>query len=193
MPDSSIDSVPGPVDATRPADLTPSIVLKLRKGDADAGQLLDRLHRAAMLRFCMGYLHNPLDAEDAVQEVFCAAIKAKLVPDHFRPWLYKIARNHCLQILRARQRRPEAGGLPSGSIAADHITAYLSRLIKVESVNQIENLLTMLTPQQNELLRLRYSENLSRREIAEIMEEPEPVIKSRLFEAVDKLRRLASA
>jgi RNA polymerase sigma factor (sigma-70 family) len=185
VPDSSMEAV------NASSDLTPSIVIKLRDGDADAGRLLDRLHRAPMVRFCMGYLRNPVDAEDAVQEIFYAAIKARLVPDNFRPWLYKIARNHCLQVLRARQRRPDAGGLPSASIAADHVTAYLSRLIKVESIGRVQDLLSTLTPEQNELLRLRYAENLSRKEIAEIMEEPEAIIKSRLFEAVDKLRKLA--
>jgi RNA polymerase sigma-70 factor (ECF subfamily) len=196
MPDSSSISADEPAlssDEARPAaDLTPSIVIKLRNGDADAGRLLDQLHRAPMLRFCAGYLRNPVDAEDAVQEIFCAAIKSTLVPDNFRPWLYKIARNHCLQVLRSRQRRPDPAGLPSASIAAEHITAYLSRLIKVESVGRVEDLLAQLSAQQVELLRLRYSENLSRKEIAEIMEEPEAIIKSRLFEAIDKLRRLAA-
>lgn len=144
-----------------------------------------------MLRFCMGYLRNPADAEDAVQEIFYSALKASLVPDSFRPWLYKIARNHCLQILRSKNRRPDIGSLPSGSIAADHVTAYLSRLIKVEAVGGIQELLSALTPEQNELLRLRYAENLSRKEISEIMEVSEPIIKSRLFETVEKLRQLA--
>jgi RNA polymerase sigma-70 factor (ECF subfamily) len=113
------------------------------------------------------------------------------VPDNFRPWLYKIARNQCLQILRSKKRRPDFGTLPSGSIAADHVTAYLSRLVKVEAVGGITNLLAMLSPEQSELLRLRYAENLSRREIAEIMDVSEAIIKSRLFETIDKLRHMA--
>ena len=51
---------------TQPADLTPSLVARLRSGDTTAGGLLDRLYRQALVRFCRGYLGSREEAEDAV-------------------------------------------------------------------------------------------------------------------------------
>ena len=49
---------------------TPTLVARLRAGEADAGELLTSLYRDSMVRFCWGYLGNLDDAEDAVQDVF---------------------------------------------------------------------------------------------------------------------------
>ena len=44
----------------------------------------------------------------AVQEVFLKVLGASAVPDNFRAWIYRIARNHCLNLVRNRERRPAA-------------------------------------------------------------------------------------
>ena len=50
----------------------------------------------------------------------------------------------------------------------------------------------LLTDEQREVLRLRYVENLSRGEIAEILDQPESLVKSRLFEGLKRLREEAA-
>jgi len=49
-----------------------------------------------------------------------------------------------------------------------------------------------LEESQREVLRLRYVEDLSRTEIAEVLDIPESVVKSRIFEGLEKLREQAS-
>ncbi|GAF68678.1 unnamed protein product, partial [marine sediment metagenome] len=98
-----------------PGDLTPSLVARLRAGDVEAGALLNTLYRQAMIRFCWGYLSSVEEAEDATQEVFCKVLKTDRVPDNPRAWLYKIARNYCLGILRGRLHRRDARVLPPDS------------------------------------------------------------------------------
>ena len=175
-----------------PADLTPSLVARLRAGDAEAGRLLDELYRQAMIRFCWGYLGSVEEAEDAIQEVFYKTLKATGVPDNFRPWLYKIARNHCLNVLRGRGRRPDAHGLPPDSGVATALTGNLTRLVKREQRSRLIHLVEALPATQREALRLRYSEGLTRVEIAYVLETPESVVKSRLFEGLKKLREHTS-
>lgn len=173
-------------------DLTPSLVIRLREGEAGAGELLNQLYRDAIYRFCWGYLGNSEAAEDAVQDVCFKVINSSEIPDNFRPWLYRIARNHCLNLLRGRRRRRDAGSLPTDSGVAESRTGQLTRLAKKESTLRLYELIGSLSNSQQEVLRLRYVEGLSRAEVAEILEIPESVVKSRLFEGLKKLRAHAS-
>lgn len=176
---------------SKPPDLTHSILTRLRSGDPDAGRLLDLTYRPAMLRFCLGYLHDPMESEDAVQEIFWRVLRSDALPDNFRPWLYKVARNHCIAVLRERKRHhADRNPLPTESIPLDE-SGNLTRLVRAEAQHHLADLLAQLSPEENELLRLRYTEGLSRKELADVMDEPESVIKSRLFEAIEKLRKLA--
>jgi len=175
-------------DDNRIADLTPSLVVRLRAGDPDAGSVLDRLYRRSMVRFCWGYLGTDPDAEDAVQEIFYKAIKATVVPDNFRAWLYKIARNHCLNIIRNRARRPDEQELPAESRLYAEMTGNVTRMVREELRSRIMHLIGTLPVSQREVLRLRYVEELSRSDIAFVVGVSESVVKSRLFEGIKKLR-----
>ncbi|QAY61626.1 sigma-70 family RNA polymerase sigma factor [Microbacterium protaetiae] len=74
--------------------------------DADE---LDAL-RPALLAFCYQMLGSPFDAEDAVQDVFERALRARSRFDSARAslstWCHRIARNVCIDRLRAAPRRP---------------------------------------------------------------------------------------
>ena len=169
-------------------DMTPSLVARLRSGDTEAGALLDNLYRKALFRFCWGYLGRLEDAEDAVQDICFKVLRARSIPDSFRPWLYKTARNHCLNMLRQRDRRRDNRELPSGSQLREMLTGQLTRLLRSEQRARVDELVRCLPDNQQEVLRLRYVEGLSRGEIAEVLETPEQVVKSRIFEGLKRLR-----
>jgi RNA polymerase sigma-70 factor (ECF subfamily) len=60
-----------------------------------------------VLRLCRRMLRNPDDAEDAAHEVFLRAIgpsQLRSAGEEITPWLLTVARNHCLDVLRRRQR-----------------------------------------------------------------------------------------
>ena len=182
-----------PAQESEPSDLTPSLVASLRDGDAEAGSLLENLYRTALVRFCWGYLGRVEDAEDAAQDITCKVLSSRTFPDAFRPWLYKTARNHCLNLVRQRGRRHDGEELPSGSQLQDMLTGQLTRLVRSEQRERVDELVGSLPESQQEVLRLRYVEGLARAEIAEVLETPEPVIKSRIFEGLRRLRDMASS
>jgi RNA polymerase sigma-70 factor, ECF subfamily len=188
------DQISGPANQTSgPApDSIRALVSKLCAGDNGAAALLDELYRAALVRFCWGYLGTMEEAEDAVQEVFCKIIQSRQVPDHPRPWLYKVARNHCLNVLRDRARRPEAPVPVADALLAGQISGALSRLARQELQSRLAQLVGALPVAEREVLRLRYTEGLARAEIAYVLEIPESVVKSRLFEGLKKLREHTS-
>ena len=170
------------------ADLTPTLVNRLREGDADAGRRLCELYHPSLMRFCFRYLGTQDEAEDVVQEVFLRVLRNDALPVNFRAWIYKIARNRCLDVIRLRGRRPDDQELPPASRIEDDLTGCLTRLVRREQRAQLKRALMELPESQREVLHLRYAENLSRLEIADVLEIPETVVKSRLYEGMVKLR-----
>ncbi|MEK6674089.1 MAG: RNA polymerase sigma factor [Planctomycetota bacterium] len=175
----------------QPEALTQRLLAHLRCGEVEAAELLEQGYRSALIRFCWGYLGDTEWAEDAVQEIFFIVLKSPSVPDAFRSWLYKIARNQCFNMLRQRARRPDAGRLPAASQVDAELTGQLTGLVRAEAVDRLQGWIGQLSDAQREVLRLRYVEDLSRGEIGEVLDIPEPAVKSRLFEALKKLRDLA--
>lgn len=65
------------------------------------------MHRASVLSFCRRTLRSREEAEDVAQQTFLSAYTDLLKgvqPKNQKAWLYGIARNRCLEVLRARQR-----------------------------------------------------------------------------------------
>src|SRR3954449_12404686 len=85
------------------------LVALIREGHDRAFEVLLTRYQSRLLAFCRHLVGSPQDAEDVLQEVFAAAHAAILAdnrPINARPWLYRIARNRCLNHLR----KPTADG-----------------------------------------------------------------------------------
>ena len=82
------------------------LVAQLRGGsDAAFETIFERYHRG-LLAFCRHMLGSAEEAEDAVQQTFLAAYSDLVGSDkpiQLRPWLYTIARNRCLSVLRVHR------------------------------------------------------------------------------------------
>jgi RNA polymerase sigma factor (sigma-70 family) len=102
-------------------------VARVRAGDERAFELVfDRYHRS-LLAFCRRMLASNEEAEDALQHTFMAAYRALRRSDRpilLKAWLYTIARNRCLSILRARR---EQVAFDDGHAASDGLAADIDR------------------------------------------------------------------
>ena len=119
---------------TRPAPRVPARLLRLAsderlvehvRGGSEAAfeAVFDRHHRG-ILAFCRHLLGSAEEAEDAVQHTFMAAYRSligSLQPIQLRAWLYTIARNRCLSVLRARRETPvhDLDELPTENLSAE--------------------------------------------------------------------------
>lgn len=170
------------------SDLTPTLLSRLRAGSPGVGKMLSELYHPPLMRFCFRYLGSQEEAEDVVQDVFLRVLKSEALPENFRAWVYKIARNRCLDVLRSQNRRPDDQALPNASRIDADLTGCLTRLVRREQRALLQRTLAELPESQREVLHLRYAENLSRAEIAEVLDLLEPLVKSRLYEGMVKLR-----
>lgn len=178
-----------PADAGRSlADLTPELVARLRSGDGEAGRVICDLYHPPLMRFCFRYLDSRDEAEDVVQEVFLRVLGSDAVPDNFRAWIYKIARNRCLDVIRSRGRRVDDQDMPEASRINADLTGCLTRLVRREQQAHLRRALAELPENYREVLHLRYVEDLSRVDIAQVLDLDEKVVKSRLYEGMVKLR-----
>lgn len=84
------------------------LVARVRVGDVAAFEVLYERYLPGILSFSRHMLGSREEAEDAVQQVFTSAHRALEAGDReidFRPWLYTVARNRCLSVLRARREQ----------------------------------------------------------------------------------------
>src|SRR6266508_4502950 len=89
------------------------LVALIREGHDRAFEVLVNRYQPRLLAFCRHLVGSPQDAEDVLQEVFAAAHAAILADNrtiNARPWLYRIARNRCLNHLRRGPARAGRGG-----------------------------------------------------------------------------------
>jgi RNA polymerase sigma-70 factor (ECF subfamily) len=132
--------------------------------------------------YCLKVLSDADAAKDVVQGVFLKVYERRAQlshPERFKSWLLAIARNDCLTHLRKAGRTselPEDGG--------DRMSSpFVDGLEKDEEVALVSQAIAGLNPQLKEVIILREYENLSYREIAEVIGAEESTVKSRLFTA----------
>jgi RNA polymerase sigma factor (sigma-70 family) len=159
------------------------LVAMIRRGNSSAFDALVQRYQPRLLAFCRHMLNSQEDAEDVLQEVFAASYNALLADDrpiNARPWLYRIARNRCLNHLR----RPRASGQDSMDVFEnEHGTTTAETVHRREEFRQIVADVQELPETQRTALLLREIDALSYDQIAEAMDTTVPSVKSLLVRA----------
>src|SRR3954452_14898702 len=169
------------------------LIALIRRGHHGAFEALVQRYQPRLLAFCRHMLGSTEDAEDVLQEVFAAsfnAICADERPINARPWLYRIARNRCLNHLR----RPAPSGQDSMDIfETDGGATTADTVHKREEVRQIVADVQDLPETQRTALLLREIDALSYDDIAHAMDTTVPSVKSLLVRARVSLAEAAEA
>ncbi len=169
------------------------LVALVRNGNNAAFEALVQRYQPRLLAFCRHMLSSQEDAEDVLQEVFAASYNALLGdnrPINARPWLYRIARNRCLNHLR----KPKAAGQDSMDIfERDNGTTTAETVHQREEFRDIVSDVGELPETQRTALLLREIDALSYDQIAEAMDTTIPSIKSLLVRARVSLAEASEA
>ncbi len=172
----------------------PELVAAALRGDASAYAELVRRRHAEILGLCLSLLRDPSEAEDAAQEVFIKAYRSLAGfggRSSFHTWLYRIASNHCLDLLR-RKKREKSQSLDAlmedGSLLLDVLAGERDAGARVEGADLLDRILGSLSPEERVLVTLREAQGLSYIEMSRALDCSVDAIKSRLKRTRQKLR-----
>lgn len=169
-------------------------------GDTQIFRILVEKYQAMVFRTCMGYLHNKDDADDLTQDIFLQVYQSlnKFKGESsFSTWLYRIAINASLNRMRKNTGNPILHRIDSFFRTADEYEFFLpvfdaenpeSILIQKEHSKWVQNALDSLPETQRTAIVLSKYEDLSQKEIAEILNTTEGAVEALLQRAKANLR-----
>jgi RNA polymerase sigma factor (sigma-70 family) len=187
--------------ALRESQRTPScsehqLVVAIRRGDDRAFEELFSRYRSRISSYIFGLVGDHGRAEDIAQEVFISALRRMRDterPIAFKPWIYEIAKNACIDEFRRNRRKNEvpldcedgpAGG--ERALASPHPTPDVA----VESKQRLDDLRGAfhgLSENHHRIIVMRELEGLSYSQIAERMGMSHSMVESTLFRARRRL------
>jgi RNA polymerase sigma-70 factor, ECF subfamily len=150
-------------------------------------ELVDRYHRR-LLYYIRRILGDSAEASDVLQNVWLKVflkINTLRAPGAFRVWLYKIAHDEAIGLLR--KRRKEIAAIDENDPAIAEVDPWDDVDIR-ENAELVHRALERLSQPHREVLTLRFLEDLSLAEIAEIIGCEMGTVKSRLYYAKRSLR-----
>lgn len=187
---------PQAVGADQVTDVA-GLAARARRGERAAfEQLIDRF-QAEIFRMVYYRTRSRMDAEDLTQEIFMQAyrhVNRLQDPERFRAWLYTIAANRVRDFLRRRRllsffvtaTEDEPPDFPDRQAHAD--PGSLDRLLQREFWSELQRLAAQLSRWEREVFFLRFIDELSLREIAEVLKKSDSAVKTHLYRALQKFK-----
>lgn len=155
------------------------LVIRAIQGEEQAIIELLRVNEALLYRTAFAYLRNEHDAIDAIQELNIRALKKLHTvkePQFIDSWLIRVLINICLNMKKQQQRM------------------FLTQIPELSTLDEysfeMADIIEKLPKDQQELIYLKYFQQLKNNEIAHIQQIPEGTVKSRLHTTLKKLRVL---
>jgi RNA polymerase sigma-70 factor (ECF subfamily) len=178
-------SAPG---KTEPTDL----IVRARAGDSQAWGDLYREFAPAIFRFCRRAMPTQEDAEDATMEIFMK-LREKLVQydpgRSFTAWLYRVAANHCWDMLRRRKARHDKDTQDIDDLPLEAPEPnQLEKLIEERTSEEVRKALDKLGARARMALVMRYYSDMSYDEIADALGVRRPFVGVVLLRARHELR-----
>lgn len=169
-------------------------VQRILAGDREDYANFVRRYQERVLRLCLSMLGGVSESEDAAQEVFIKAYKSLSGfqgDSSFATWLYRIASNHCLDLLRKKSRHKIDSWetlLETQGESIYKLLASPSALpVSLEDAEIVQQVLSRLDPDYRAVLALREIDGLSYQEIAEVTNSSLDSVKARLRRARQEL------
>ena len=168
------------------------LVRRAQAGDRRAFAELVLAHQQFVYNLALRALGDPHEAEDVSQEAFVRAWQA--LPRfrgqaRFRTWLYRIAANLCYNRLpRLRRELDALGAEEIANLPSESVGNPLSGLEAQERRAFLHRQIDALPESYRMLIVLRYQQELSYAEIAEVVGLPLGTVKTGLFRARERLK-----
>jgi RNA polymerase sigma factor (sigma-70 family) len=182
--------------ATRTESTDCELVAATRRGEDAAFEELYARYRPRIASYVRGMVRDEGRSEDVTQEAFLSALRRLRETDtdiDFKPWIYRIARNHAIDLHRRTSRAEEISmDAESGLRPSDHVrlvdaVAPDRAFVAKERLDHLCGAFDELSEVQSRVIVMRELEGRSYREIAERLDITRPAVESALFRARRRL------
>jgi RNA polymerase sigma-70 factor, ECF subfamily len=175
-----------------------SLAISASRGDRRAFTRLVEENKRSVYGLCLRLLSDPEEARDAAQEAFTrayASLESYDLEQAFAPWVLRIARNHCLDLLRRRipararvELDAEDEDGPHRELPDTASERADDAIQKAQTREALEQAVAALPPNYREVVHLFHVEQLSYKEIATTMGIPLGTVMTWLHRARAQLR-----
>jgi RNA polymerase sigma-70 factor (ECF subfamily) len=157
---------------------------RFKSGDERAFEVLYNRLSGGLFNYCVRLLGDWHSAEDVLLETFAKLAKSNLNNQgNLRAWLYRVATNACYSLFRKRKTELKYLENAYKAYADDRTPGFVREMA-------VQRLLSGLPEHQRMVVILRFYEKMSLQEIAEVLCCPLGTVKSRMHQALKKLRSL---
>ena len=167
-----------------------TLVTRLKAGDTSAFEELVRIHTRVVYQVAFRYMGDHAGADDVVQETFVKAfhaIQSFREESSFKSWILRICTNNALNAIRSRGRH-QAIDIEDVDVASTHKDFF--RMEQAQTAQLLRAAIEQLPARQKQALELRIYDDLSFKEVAEIMECPFDTAKANFRHAVMGLKKV---
>ena len=164
-----------------------ALVCASQRGDREAFQLLLRRNWAWLKGLVYSIVGDADEVDDALQDI-CVRVIGKIgtlrEPERFRPWLAVLARRQALRHRQQKNRRPGPLNEELAGLQCDQQAQQLvDNMEQAEQYRQILNAMRSLPEKYREVFVLAHINDLTYRQIAEILDTPVTTVQIRLVRA----------
>jgi len=162
------------------------LIRDIAAGDHESFKKLYQLYADYALRTAYGITRNKADASDIVQETFIKVyrhIGSFQQDKSFKPWFYRILVNEARTLIAKRARQPIA-------IEREQTLDLLNEEEDAEANELLYSALDQLRERDRSILMLKYLIGFKEKEIAHMLELNVNTVKSRLYQARNRLRKI---
>lgn len=162
------------------------LILKIEQGDIDALDELVTSYYPEILRYCLWHAPNRSLAEDATQETFLKVIRYSdryIHKGKFKSFLYQIASNTCIDLRRKKWLTDTS----LDELQIEYVYEEKGFEEVIEDI-QLRHLVRNLPDELKEIVLLRFGQDLTIREISEIVDQPLRTVQSRLRSALKQIK-----
>lgn len=173
-------------------DSEKNLIERAKKGEMEPfGHLYDH-YVAPIYRFVLVKVNNKAEAEDLTHDVFLSAwqniksYKHKGFP--FSSWLYQIARNKVIDHYRTRKAHTSFENLDENLLKVVGVAE--NRLETILEVEKVKQAIAQLSPEQQDVIIMKFVEDLSNEEIAGALKKSEGAVRLLQHRAINNLKEI---
>jgi RNA polymerase sigma-70 factor, ECF subfamily len=171
-----------------------SLIREILAGQKEEFQRLINHYQNKIYNYIYKIIQNRTDAEDITQETFIKAyfgLRSFKKEFKFSTWLYKIATNCCWNFLK--KKKPLSLKDEILDLAESQNKNPLQKIVEHDELIIIKKALIQLDPKYKIVIALYYFDELSLKEISQVLNLPEGTVKTHLYRAKNKLKNILEA